>query len=74
MMKILTIIDEYEDYVESFLVDTNLTESELQDEIDKILDDFDKQGYDWNYDDILDELEQRGCVEFFDVQRAEVHI
>ena len=51
------------------IVETSLTEEELQDMVDKIVAEFEEQGdFDWIYEDILEELEKRGVIKTIEIK------
>jgi len=63
-MKILVLQDPDEkDMRHEVIVETDLSKDELQEAVNKIKEDFcSKNLEDWTYEDLLDELERRGCI------------
>lgn len=48
---------------ENYLVETELSEEEMYDEVEKILRHFRKKGHeDWSFEDIVKQLEAKGLV------------
>ena len=63
-MKILVLQDPDEkDIRHEVIMKTDLSEDELQEAVNKIKEDFCSRNLeDWTYEDLLDELERRGCI------------
>jgi len=63
-VKILVLQDPDEkDIRHEVIVETDLSEDKLQEAVNRIKEDFcSKNLEDWTYEDLLDELERRGCI------------
>ena len=64
MLVILTLWSPATDDEVTRLIDTNLSESELQDEVYEVIEILDSE--DFTYQDILDELVKRGSIRIID--------
>lgn len=75
MGKELTILTLYDGENEIHeVVDTTLDEEQLQKVVDKIIDEFEKRGYDWGYNELFEEMEKRGYIRVYASRKVVVNV
>ena len=69
MIKILKLQDRTDPKEINYevIVETELNECKIQEEVDKIINDFEKKGFDcWTYEDVLNSLEKKELIKILE--------